>query len=137
MKENNSGFTYPLEIDSEVLINYENHSRYWENEPQSMYANLPACPHARIVAAGNMGGVTYKEFTGHGSKIIGSRSPSTITATLAKQCLYNSKIGDQYIDAAAGTMWICTAAGTESAIGTWTQIGAGSTNMNPASYREY
>lgn len=123
IKEKNSDFVYPIGTSLSPTIAFDLYSRHWTNEPMSGYDGLPSCPHARIIYAGsNMGNIYYKEYTGHGSRIYGNREPNTITSTLSKQLLYNSRIGDLYTDTTAGKIYICTVAGTISTIGTWTAI---------------
>ena len=126
VKSANSNFTYPVGVDADPTVCFELHSRYWTAEPMSGYSGLPTSPHTRIVYAGDISGIKYKEYTGHGSRIYGTKAPASITATLAKQLLYNSKVGDQYTDVTTGTVYICTAAGTSSSIGTWTDISSSS-----------
>lgn len=116
-------FTYPLGIGCTINRCFNYYSDYWLNEPMSGYDNLPDCVHGQIIYAGdNMGGITYKRYSGSGSIIKGDRNPNNTTATLARQLLYNSKLGDIYIDASGGAVYICTTAGAQSSIGTWTQI---------------
>ncbi len=122
VKAANSNFTYPVGISADPTVCFELHSRYWTEEPMSGYSGLPTSPHTKIVYAGNISGIRYKEYTGYGSRTFGTKAPASITATLAKQLLYNSKVGDQYTDVTTGTVYICTAAGTDSTIGTWTQL---------------
>lgn len=123
VKEKNAEFKYPVGISLNPTISFDLHSKHWTDEPLSGYDGLPTSPHARIIYAGsNMGNIYYKEYTGHGSRIYGNRAPNTITSTLSKQLLYNSRIGDLYTDTTAGKIYICTVAGTSSTIGTWTAI---------------
>lgn len=128
VKEKNAEFKYPVGISLNPTISFDLHSKHWTDEPMSGYDGLPTSPHARIIYAGsNMGNIYYKEYTGHGSRLYGNRAPDTITSTLSKQLLYNSRIGDLYTDTTAGKVYICTAAGTSNSIGTW----------NPVSDRTY
>lgn len=115
-------FTYPLGIGVPVTMCFNYYSNYWENEPMSGYDGLPNCVHGKIIYSGpDMGGISYKEWNPYSSLIIGNRNPNEITTTLAKQLLYNSKIGDRYICNADGKLYICSSAGTSSTVGTWTE----------------
>lgn len=117
-----SKFVYPIHIEIPVTNNFEVYSAYWKDDPMSGYADNPTSVHARIVYEGNMSGITYKEFTAHGSRLRGTKNPADYTATMALQCLYNSKVGDIYTNTSNGTIWFCIGNGTESTIGTWTQL---------------
>ena len=122
----NSSFVYPHTSNCAFVHAFELHSRYWENEPMSGYKDLPTATHTRILYEGSgMGTIVYKEYTGGGSLIRGSQNPASVTATLSKQLLYNSRVGDLYINTATGAVLTCTAAGTDSTIGTWTILGTG------------
>lgn len=121
------GFTYPYLNEVTVNYGFELYSQYWTDEPMSGWNNLPTAPNTKILYSSynngaNMGGILHKEYTAFGSKIIGTKDPSSVTSTMGKQMLYNSKLGDTYINRSNGTMWICTAVGSDSAIGTWTRI---------------
>lgn len=121
-KITNQPFTYPLGIGVTINECFNYYSKYWLNEPMSGYDGLPSCPHGKVIYSGNnMGGITYKRYTGHGSFIRGDKDPNTYTATLAKQLLYNSKVGDIFVNTSTGQLYVCTAAGTSSSIGTWTE----------------
>lgn len=125
-------FSYPVETDTTmtVTLNYENHSAYWKNEVQSPYADLPKSIHAKIIHSGdNMGGITYKEYNAYSSLTVGDRNPDAITTTLGKQCLYNSRIGDRYINKSVGTLFLCVGAGTDSSIGSWVAGGGVTTDL--------
>lgn len=122
VKSVNSNFTYPVSINIDPTITFELHSKHWTAEPMSGYDNLPTSPNGYIEYTGTIGSIYYKKYTSHGSIIKGNRNPSETTATLAKQLLYNSKIGDVYIDTTHGNYYICTVAGTPSDIGTWSQL---------------
>lgn len=136
VKAANSNFTYPAGISADPTVCFELHSRYWTEEPMSGYSGLPTSPHTKIVYAGNISGIRYKEYTGYGSRTFGTKAPASITATLAKQLLYNSKVGDQYTDVTTGTVYICTAAGTDSTIGTWSDISSGGSGQTYADGNE-
>ena len=136
VKAANSNFTYPVGISADPTVCFELHSRYWTEEPMSGYSGLPTSPHTKIVYAGNISGIRYKEYTGYGSRTFGTKAPASITATLAKQLLYNSKVGDQYTDVTTGTVYICTAAGADSTIGTWSDISSGGSGQTYADGNE-
>lgn len=120
IKNTLSDFVYPISINPSPNVSFELYSKHWTDEPMSGYDGLPTCPHARIIYAGsNMGNITYKEYTGHGSHSYGNRAPDTITSTLSKQLLYNSKVGDMYTNTSNGDIYVCTVAGTSNSIGTW------------------
>lgn len=132
VKNKNAGFTYPVGIDGDLIIDmgYENYSSHWKNETQSPYDNLPTSLHTKIIHAGdNMGGIVYKEYNEYSSFTVGDRNPDAITATLAKQCLYNSRVGDRYINKTNGTLFLCVGAGTNSTIGTWVAGGGIETDL--------
>lgn len=57
--------------------------------------------------------------TDSNGNIVEKSEPSTITSTLSKQLLYNSKVGDMYTNTSNGDIYVCTVAGTSSSIGTW------------------
>ena len=126
IKSVNSNFTYPIGIDADPTICFELYSKYWTAEPMSGYNGLPTSPHTKIIYAGDISGIKYKEYNNYGSSTYGTKSPSAITATLAKQLLYNSKVGDKYVNITSGTVYICTTAGTSSDIGIWTDISSSS-----------
>lgn len=131
IKEKHPQFSYPVETDTtmNVTMCYENHSSYWKNEVQSPYADLPQSIHSKIIHEGNIGGVIYKEYNAYSSLIVGTRNPEDISATLGKQCLYNSRVGDRYINKSVGTLFLCTGAGTDTTIGTWTPCGGIQTEL--------
>lgn len=119
-------FKYPVGIGVPVTLSFVLCSKYWTDEPMSGYDGLPDCPHALVVySGGNMGGIVYKRYTAHGSYLVGTRNPADVTATLGKQLLYNSKIGDQYTNRTDGTVWVCVGAGGTESVGTWQQSGVG------------
>ena len=125
----NSKFTYPHTSNSEFVHSFELYSRHWENEPMSGYNGLPNADHMRIIYSGSgMGSITYKEYTAHGSLIRGSKAPEATTSTLSKQLLYNSRVGDIYVDSTTGDMYRCTTKGTDSTIGVWVSIGSGTSS---------
>lgn len=128
VKNTLTNFVYPILFDFTAVVAFELYSAYWYDEPMSSYSNLPTAHRTRVVyesADGlTMGGIYYKLYTSHGSEIVGSRAPSAITATLGKQLLYNSKVGDRYRNKSDGTVYVCTAAGDASSIGTWTETTA-------------
>lgn len=123
VKQFNNDFTYPIGIGVPVLLDYENYSCYWRDEPQSGYDGLPTTvTHAKIVWAGsNMGGqVTYKEFMGSkGSFIRAEKNPGEIDQTLSLQLLYNSRAGDILVNYLNGTVWICRGSSSDTDIGIW------------------
>lgn len=119
----NGNFRYPILCELAPTFTYELYSKYWDGEPTISYGDIPTPQNTKIIYSGNMGGITYKEYTGHGSRIYGTRAPDKVASTLGLQLLYNSKLGDEYTDTAAGSKYICTTAGTESTIGTWEIIG--------------
>ena len=124
IKTINSAFLYPHSSTSQFVHSFELHSRYWEDEPMVSYGNIPEATHTRIIYEGSgMGHITYKEYTAGGSLIRGSRNPDAVTATLSKQLLYESRVGDLYINTTTGEVFTCTAVGTDSTIGTWTALG--------------
>lgn len=121
-KIDNVEFKYPLGIGVPVKLSMSCYSNYWLNEPVGGYNKLHNTPHGKIVYSGdNMGDITYQEHTGHGTISRGKRNPADITTTLAKQLLYNSKIGDIFINTSNGNLFTCTVAGDDTSIGTWTQ----------------
>lgn len=134
VKNANSNFSYPTAVFANTTECYEIYSRYWIDAPVAGNSAMPTSHHARIIFAGDLSGIKYKEYTSHGSRIYGTRDPNTTTATLAKQLLYNSKKGDMYFDVAAGVIYKCTTAGTDSNIGAWESIGqaGGSGDANVA-----
>ena len=88
------------------------------------FSNMPGATHTRILYEGSgMGSIQYKEYTGSGSLIRGTQNPDAVTATLSKHLLYESRVGDLYINTTTGGVFTCTAAGTNSTIGTWTALG--------------
>lgn len=117
-----NSFTYPLGIGVPVKLSFEYYSKYWKNEPMSGYVGLPNAVHNNIVYSGdNMGGIVYKKYGDCNSVIYAEKSPNEITQTLAKQLLYNSRVGDVYINRTNGGLYVCTNAGTSSSIGNWTE----------------
>lgn len=132
-------FVYPVGIGVNVTRSFELYSRYWIDEPMSGYDGLPTAYHTCILyEGGNMGGITYKKYTTHGSELVGTRDPASVVSTLGKQLLYNSKIGDRYINSSNGSIWICTAAGSSSTVGTWTaqeNASGGESSVSSAEYR--
>ena len=136
VKAVNSSFSYPAASFTGTTDCYELYSRYWIDAPMAGNATMPTSYHARIIFAGDLSGIRYKEYTAHGSKIYGTRDPNTTTATIAKQLLYNSKKGDLYTDTATGTIYRCTVAGTADSIGTWEDTGAAAayTDGNEVAY---
>ena len=119
--EVNEAFTYPHSSNCEFVRTFELYSRYWENEPMSGYQGLPSAIHTKIIYAGvGMGTIHFKRYTNYGSLIRGRQAPESITSTLSKQLLYNSAPGDLYINISTGNLYRCTAAGTDTEIGTWT-----------------
>lgn len=122
VKNFNSSFTYPASVISYTTDCYELYSRYWADSPVAGNATMPTSPNSKIIFSGNISGIFYKCYTAHGSEIWGSKAaPSDFTATLAKQLLYNSKIGDLY-HGSAGGVYVCTTAGASNSIGTWTAL---------------
>lgn len=128
--ENNANFKYPINCSLAPTYTYELYSKYWDGEPTISSGDLPTPPNTKIVYSGNMGGIRYKEYTANGSRIYGTRSPTTVTSTLGLQLLYNSKLGDEYTDTTTGIKYICTKAGTTADIGTWEQVGSASGGSN-------
>ena len=125
LKAINSAFSYPHTGTSQFVHSFELHSRYWEDEPMVSFSNMPEATHTRILYEGSgMGSITYKAYTSGGSLIRGSQNPDAVTSTLSKHLLYESRVGDLYINTTNGGVFTCTAAGTASTIGTWTALGA-------------
>ena len=132
VKAVNSSFSYPAASFTGTTDCYELYSRYWSDAPIAGNAAMPTSPNSRILFSGNISGIFYKCYTAHGSEIWGSKvTPADYTATLAKQLLYNSQIGDLY-HGSTGTVDICTAAGTADSIGTWENLSTSA----PAAYTD-
>ena len=132
VKAVNSSFSYPAASYTGTTDCYELYSRYWSDAPIAGNAAMPTSPNSRILFSGNISGIFYKCYTAHGSEIWGSKvTPADYTATLAKQLLYNSQIGDLY-HGSTGTVYICTAAGTADSIGTWENL----STSTPAVYTD-
>lgn len=122
----NGGFIYPFESDCNFTLAFELYSRHWNDDPMSGYNNLPTAAHTRIIYTGaNHGHISFKEYTSHGSVIVGDVNPNNMTGTLAKQLMYNSRVGDRFFNTATGDIYRCTAAGTDSTVGTWAVVGSG------------
>lgn len=120
-----SGFTYPIALNVDPTICCEIHSSNWKAEPISNVT--PTSPNGYIEFTGNIGGIAYKKYTSYGSQFVGTADPMSVTSTLGKQLLYNSKVGDTYKNKQNATVWICSTAGTSDTVGTWKQISNTST----------
>lgn len=127
VKGDNPYFVYPYWSDCTFTDSFELYSRHWDDDPMSGWDNLPSASHMKIVYNGSHNDkIMYKEYTDHGSLIVGTVDPNAITTgTLARQLLYNSRIGDVYLNRASGVFYVCKVAGTTDTIGTWESGGSG------------
>lgn len=120
-----ANFIYPILCSLPPTYTYELYSKYWNGEPTISYGDIPTPPNTRIVYSGDISGIRYKEYTGHGSRIYGTKAPHGVAATLAKQLLYCSRLGDEYTDLNTGIKYTCIKAGATTNIGTWEPVGSG------------